>query len=146
MSTADAWENGQLNLVLLNSNFAGLGDATGLRGSSTAGSIYMSLHTADPGEAGNQGTSEISYTGYARVGVPRNGTNWSVSSGVGTNLLDQLFGACTAGSGTATHIGLGTDPTGAGILMFSGALTTPRAISAGIQPRVAASALTITIT
>ena len=33
---------------------------------------YVSLHTGDPGVAGNQSTNEVSYTGYARVAAPFN--------------------------------------------------------------------------
>jgi hypothetical protein len=45
-----------------NANWSNIGDATGIRGSSTAGSLYLSLHTSSPGEAGDQTTNEISYT------------------------------------------------------------------------------------
>ena len=54
MSKADSWENSLLQLLFNNVNVANVGDATGLRGSSTAGSLYVSLHTADPGETGAQ--------------------------------------------------------------------------------------------
>ena len=65
-ASSDAMANAAAtNLLLLmfnNTNWANVGDATGLRGSSTAGSFYLSLHTASPAEAGNQSTNEISYT------------------------------------------------------------------------------------
>ena len=38
-------------------------------GSSVAGSLYVSLHTADPGVGGGQNTNEATYSGYARVAV-----------------------------------------------------------------------------
>jgi hypothetical protein len=66
MSKSNTWENDLLLLVFNNTNASLIGDATGLRGSTTAGSLYLSLHTADPGEAGNQSTNEIAYTSYAR--------------------------------------------------------------------------------
>jgi hypothetical protein len=50
----DAYETALLTLEFNNTNIANVGDATGLRGSSTAGSFYVGLHTADPGEAGSQ--------------------------------------------------------------------------------------------
>ena len=62
MSKGNTFENDLLLLVFNNTNAANIGDATGLRGSSTAGSLYVSLHTADPGEAGDQTTDEITYT------------------------------------------------------------------------------------
>lgn len=39
-----------------------VGNAGGLLPSSVAGSLYLSLHTASPGEGGTQATNEISYT------------------------------------------------------------------------------------
>jgi len=146
MGTATTWADGQLLLIFQNTNFGGLGDATGLRGSTTVGSIYLSLHSADPGAGGNQSTNEISYTGYARLAVARTNVQWSESSGVVTNLLELDFGLCTVGSANVTHVGIGTDPSGSGKLMFSGAVSTPRSISAGVEPRFSASALTVTIT
>ena len=56
MSKSNSLEAGLIDLAFLNTNFANLGDATGLRGSTTAGSLYLSLHTTDPGEAGDQTT------------------------------------------------------------------------------------------
>ena len=78
MSKSNSWENALLLLMFNNSNVANVGDATGLRGSTVAGSLYISLHTADPGEAGDQTTNEIAYTGYARVAVARSGAAWTV--------------------------------------------------------------------
>lgn len=46
---------------------------------SPATNITVALHTADPGEAGNQTTSETAYTGYARVNVARTSGGWTVS-------------------------------------------------------------------
>lgn len=56
-----------------NTDFANIGDAGGLQNSATAGSLYISLHTSDPGEAGSQTTNEANYTSYARVAVARSG-------------------------------------------------------------------------
>ena len=52
MSASDSLETSILNHIFINSDIANIGDATGLRGSSTAGSLYISLHTADPTDAG----------------------------------------------------------------------------------------------
>ena len=67
MSMSNASETALLNLLFNNTDWANVGDAAGLQNSATAGSFYVALHTADPGDAGNQTTSEASYTGYARV-------------------------------------------------------------------------------
>ena len=71
MSLTNTAEANLLNLIFLNLDWANIGDASGLQNSATAGSFYVSLHTSDPGEAGDQSTNEIAYTGYARVAVAR---------------------------------------------------------------------------
>lgn len=144
MSASNAFETAILQLLFENANFANVGDATGLRGSSTAGSLYISLHTSDPGEAGDQTTNEISYTTYARVAVARSTAGWTVTNDTVVNDSAVTFPVCTAGSGTATHFGFGTASSGAGVLLLSGALTANLAISAGITPSFAAGALTAT--
>ena len=122
MSASDSFENAILLLLYNNTAFAKIGDAAGLQPSAGAGSLYVSLHTADPGEAGDQTTSECAYTGYARVAVARSGAGWTVAAEVVSNAAAVTFGACTAGPETATHFGVGTDAAGAGVLLFSAAL------------------------
>jgi hypothetical protein len=143
MSKSNAWENDLLLLVFNNTNSANIGDATGLRGSSTAGSLYVSLHTADPGEAGDQTTSEAAYTSYARVAVARSGAGWTVTANSVSPAANIDFPAGTGGSGTATHFGIGTSSSGAGKLLYSGTLTPNVALGNGITPRIT-SASTIT--
>ena len=60
MTTAAA--NALLLLFFNNTDWAVVGDAAGLQNSAAAGSLYLSLHTATPAEAGIQSTNEISYT------------------------------------------------------------------------------------
>ena len=67
-----------LKLLFQNTTWANVGDATGLVHTTTAGSFFISLHTADP-SAGNQSTSETAYTGYARVAVARSSAGWTVT-------------------------------------------------------------------
>lgn len=144
MSMSNAFESAILSLLFENTNAANVGDATGLRGSTTAGVFYIGLHTADPGEGGSQTTSEATYTGYARVSVARSTAGWTVTGNSVTNDAAINFGACTAGSNTITHFSIGSDASGAGNLFLSGALTGSLAVSAGITPSFAAGALTAT--
>lgn len=123
MSASNAFETSLLSLIFNNANIANIGDATGLRASTTAGSLYVSLHTADPGEAGTQTTSEANYTGYARVAVARSGAGWTVSGNAFSNAAAVAIGPCTSGTNTITHFGIGTDASGTGNLLFKGALT-----------------------
>lgn len=142
MSKSNAWEEGLIRLVFNNTNFANVGDATGLRGSSTAGSLYVSLHTSDPGEGGSQNTNEISYTGYARLAVARDGTPWTVTGGAIENTNELAFPACSGGSPqNATHFGIGTASSGAGVLLYSGALSSTVSIGPGVTPRFPAGSL-----
>lgn len=125
-----------LLLLFNNTNFANVGDVTGLRGSSTAGSFYLSLHTADPGEAGDQTTNEIAYTSYARVAVARSGSGFTVTGNSVSPAANVDFPAGTGGSGTATHFGIGTASSGAGVLLYKGTVTPNIVCGNGITPRL----------
>ncbi len=145
MSMTNAAEAALLDLLFLNTDWANIGDAAGLQNSATAGSFHISLHSADPGEAGNQSTNEISYTGYARVGVARTAGGWTRTTSTIANTALVQFPQATGGTATATHFGIGTDSTGAGNLLLKGALNSSLSISNGIQPQFAAGALTATV-
>ena len=144
MSLSNASESDLLKLIFQNTNFANLGDATGVRGSTTAGSLYVALHTGDPGEAGNQLTSECAYTSYARVGVSRNSGGWTVSGNTVTNTALIQMPQCTGGSETITHVSIGTASSGAGQILYKGALSASLAVSNLIQPQFAIGALQVT--
>ena len=147
MSASNTFESDVLLLLLNNTNISNLGDATGVRGSTTAGSVFVALHTADPGETGTQATSEATYTGYARVAVARSSGGWTISGTAPTqaaNAAAVTFGACTAGSNTITHFSIGDTSSGATKILLSGALTASLAVSAGITPSFAIGQLTAT--
>ena len=143
MSKSNAWETALDLLVFNNTNAANIGDATGLRGSSAAGDLYLSLHTADPGEAGDQTTNEAAYTSYARVPVARSGAGFTVSGNSVALASEISFPAGTGGSGTATYIGIGTASSGAGVLLYSGTLTPNIVLGNGITPQIATTAFLI---
>jgi len=134
-----------LSLLLKNTTWAGVGDATGLVGSSVAGNLYISLHTADPTVAGTQTSSEATYTSYARVAVVRSASGWTVATGAGDNVAAINFPACTGGSSTVTHVGLGTASSGAGILIAYGTLDDEREVTNGVTPSIAAEALDVAL-
>jgi hypothetical protein len=143
MSASNAMETAILALLFNNTNYANVGDATGLRGSTAAGVFYVSLHTADPGEAGTQATSETAYTNYARQSVVRTAAGWTIAGNVASNAAVINWPACGVTGSTVTHFGIGTDVSGAGNLLFSGTATVP-AISSGITPSAAIGAITTT--
>lgn len=144
MSKSNTFENDLLLLVFNNTDITLIGDAAGLQNSATAGSLYVSLHTADPGEAGNQTTNETAYTNYARVAVARSGAGWTVTGNAVANAALVQFPQCGVTGATLTHFGVGTDSSGAGKLLYSGALSASLAVSSGIQPQFAAGDLDIT--
>lgn len=106
--------------------------------------LYVALHTADPGEAGNQQTSEANYTGYARVAVARTSGGWTVTGNQAVNAALVQFPQCTAGSNTITYLSVGTLSSGTGQIIYSGALSSSLSVTSGIQPQFSAGALTIT--
>lgn len=110
--------------------------------------LYVALHTADP-SAGNQSTSEVSYTGYARVAVTRaDNTAWTVSTNTAQNAGVVAFGQATSGSFpiTATHFSIGLSASGAGQIVYSGALGSSLVINNNIIPEFLANQITTTET
>jgi len=105
---------------------------------------YIALHTANPGVAGTQLTSEATYTSYARVAVTA-ATGFSAAAAASTaNTALIQFPQCTGGTNTITHVSIGTASSGAGQVIYSGALSASLAVANLIQPQFAISALTAT--
>ena len=135
---SDALEAGYLDLLFLNIALTLVGNAGGLLPSSVAGSLYFSLHTADPTDAGTQSTSEVAYTSYARTAVARSGAGFSRSANAVSIVSPVTFPAGTGGSGTATFWGIGTDASGTGKLLYSGAISPSIVCGNGVTPQLAA--------
>ena len=133
MSASNNSENLLLNTIFRNSGIPNLGDTTGIVPSTANGSLYMSLHTADPGEAGTQSTSETAYTGYARINVARTTGGWTVTNNSVSPVAAITFGECTAAAGgPITHASIGTGV--ANELLYSGAVTPNITMAVGVQP------------
>ena len=77
MSKGNTFENDILKLIFNATAIANIADNAA---SSPLTNLYASLHTADPGEAGDQTTNETSYTSYARVAVARTSGRGSMST------------------------------------------------------------------
>ena len=107
--------------------------------------LYVSLHTADPGEAGTQSTSEATYTGYARATVVRSAGGWTVANNVASNAAIVNFPECTAGTNTITHVGIGTTASGTGRLIASGTVTPNVSVATGVTVSFAIGALTFSL-
>lgn len=140
MSKGNTFENDLLKLIFNATTIANIAiNAT----SSPLTSLYVGLHTADPGEAGDQTTSESAYTNYVRVAVTRDSSGFTVSTNTVTNAAAVAFAACGATGSTVTYFVVGTASSGAGKILYSGALTSSLAVSSGITPSFAIGALSI---
>jgi hypothetical protein len=144
MSKSNAAETAFLTLVFNNTDWANIGDAGGLQNSAAAGSLYVALHTADPGDAGTAATSECAYGSYARQAVARSGAGWTVSGDTVSNAALIQFPQCSSGSETITYVSITTAVSGTSDILWSGALSASLAVSSGIQPQFAIGALTVT--
>ena len=133
MSKGNTFENDLLKLIFNATAIANVADNAA---ASPLTNLYVSLHTADPGEAGSQTTSECAYTSYARVAVARTGGAWTVTANSVSPAANIDFPAATGGSETATYFAVGTASSGAGKVLYSGSISPTIAISSGVTPRL----------
>lgn len=134
MSKGNTFESDLLALIFNATAIANIADNAA---SSPLTNLYVSLHTADPGEAGSQTTSETAYTGYARVAVARTSGGWTVASGSVSPNANIDFGQCTASPGAAiTHAAVGTASSGTGKVLYKGALSASITMAVGVIPRL----------
>jgi hypothetical protein len=131
MTTAvisDYLETKILNHVLRNTAYTTPGTA-----------VYVSLHTADPTDAGT-GT-EVSGTAYARVQV----TAWDVPASRATQNTNAItWSAAGSNWGTVTHIGI-WDALTTGNMLFYGQLTPSKAVGTGATFSIGAGDLDVTL-
>jgi hypothetical protein len=142
MSATNGTETAILSLIFTATTWADIAenDTTG-----PATSFWISLHTASPGEAGDQTSNETAYTGYARQQVTRDGTGWTVTGGSVTNDGEIAFPQCTASPGSAlTHVGIGKSETSTGTLLLYAALDSSVTMQVGTVPIFSAGELEIT--
>ena len=158
MAKSDSFEVDLLNIILR--NISGGAFAVLSQNTATVGGVcYVSLHTADPGEAGTQSTSEISYGGttpYARQPIARE-TGWNAPfsttapfTAVSNNAIITFPTAPLATNIAVTHFGIGTAASGTGLLLYSGTISVnggagpgTRTITEGIAATFAAGTLII---
>lgn len=133
MSKGNTFENDLLKLIFNGTAIANIADDAG---TSPLTDLYVSLHTADPGEGGDQTTSECAYTSYARVAVSRDNSGWTVTDNSVSPAANIDFPAATGGTETATHVAVGTASSGAGKILYSGAISPNISISSGVTPRI----------
>lgn len=134
MSKSNVFETDILGLIFNGTAIATLAiNAT----ASPLTSLFVALHTADPGEGGTQATNEITYGGYARVAVVRSAGGWVVSGGTVSPVNPVLFPLPSSGAGTiATHASVGTAASGAGKILYKGGLNPAITITLSNQPKI----------
>ena len=143
-SISNVFANELALLLFNNTDIANVGDAAGLQNSATAGSLYISLHTADPGDAGTATTNEASYGSYARVAVARSGAGWTIALRNATNAADIVFPTRSdVGSEVLTNWAIVKETSGASIILFKGALTDSLTVTLNVAPRITAGALDV---
>jgi len=114
----------------------------------TAGTVWVSLHTADPSETG---ASEVTGGNYARISVAAAGwTKTTAGTASATNTAEIVYPATgtvtwSASSPGVTHVGIWNAST-AGNFLFGGALTTARVVAVGDVFKFLATNLTISVT
>lgn len=107
--------------------------------------LYISLHTSNPGVGGSQTTGETSYTNYVRVAVARTTGGWTApSAGATSNAALIQFAQCGVTGATITYVAIGTASSGAGKVLYAGALSSSLAVAQLIQPQFAINALQVT--
>ena len=125
MSLSDFAENELLDALLNNGSFAG------------GATVYVSLHTADPGEAG---ANEVAGGSYARQASG----GFAAAAG-GTTDNDAIIDFTLMPAETMTHVGI-WDAVTAGNFLIGGALAANKTTNAGDTFRIAAGDLDVTLT
>lgn len=138
MSKGNTFENDWMKLIFNATAIANIADNAS---SSPLTSLYVALHTADPGEAGDQTTSECAYTSYARVAVLRTSGGWTITANSVSPVANIDFPSCTGGSETATYFSVGVATSGASKLLYSGAISPTIVITSGVIPRLTTSSV-----
>lgn len=134
MSKGNTFENDFLKLIFHGTPIANLADNAA---SAPATNLYLGLHTADVGEGGNETANECAYAGYARVAIARSSSGFTIVNNTVTLAAAALFPEAPAGADeTATHWHVGTSASGAGKVLYKGAIDPTIVITEGVQPKL----------
>lgn len=126
--------NDYLKLLLNATAIANIADNAA---SSPLTNLFFALATANPAAAGDQTTSEATYTSYARVSVARTTGGFTASSAQSSSPVATVsFPAATGGSETETYATLGTVTSGAGKLLYFGTISPTLAVANGVTPQL----------
>ena len=115
-------------------------------GSTPYTNLYVSLHNASPGVGNAQTTNETAYTNYLRIAIARTSGGWTVSTNSVSNAALAQFAQCGVTGDTINYVAIGTDSSGAGNVLYEGALNSPLTVANLIQPQFPIGALVSTET
>ena len=121
-------ENALINATLRNTTYT------------SVATVYVSLWTSDPTDAGSGTEVSTSGTGYARTAV----TFGAPSNGVTLNSADVTFPTATASWGTVGWIGI-NDAATSGNLLYHTALDTSKTIDSGDIFKISTGNLSVTL-
>lgn len=136
MPKSNVYSTDLLKLLFQNAAISGIA-AVGANAS-----VFVSLHTASPGVAGTQTTSEAAYPSYARVTTTRNATDWPLTGQIiNPKAAGITFPASTGSpSETETFFAVGELVTTGGKIFYYGAIApTITMNAAGITPQLTAA-------
>jgi hypothetical protein len=135
MSKGNTFETDLLQLIFNATAIANIADNAA---SAPLTNLWVSLHTADPGETGTQGTSETSYTGYTRISVARTTAGWAVTGNSVSPVSAISFPTATSTStGTLTHFGCGVSSASTGgKILYKGTVTPNINFGQNVVPRL----------
>src|SRR6187455_2492211 len=118
MSKSDTFENQLLALIF---NGTAIPNIAQNNLTSPATQFFWALHTADPGDTGDQTAAEASYAGYARQPVARSTGGMSAPALGFTHLVANMVWPLATGPVlpsvvTVTHFSIGMNVSGASMI------------------------------
>ena len=146
MPKSASYETSNLALLL---NAIGIAKVADNTVTSPLTNLYIALHTANPGSSGNQSTSEISYTGYAREPILRSSGSpaWTITGSNPASASPNSpinFATSTGGAGgTVTYFSIGSLASGAGVIYYYGVVSPNITVTSGVAPQLS-TATTVT--
>lgn len=108
--------------------------------------LWLSMHTVALTATATQSTSEATFSGYARISILRNTSDWDdLTLGI-ENAVRKAYAANTGSSQTVLAFGLGLNSSGAGDLILYGTINAPtgKVVATGDAPSFEIGDLEIT--
>lgn len=145
---SSTFKNKLLQLIFNNVSYAGIGDTSGVLGSTSAGNLYIRLCTSASVVNDTTIGTEATFGGYPTKGlaVPRNTTNWTVTANQVKNAIALTFPTTTSGSDVIRYFEIWIDNTATGesSRLYWGQLDFDKAVVVGKAFYFAINAVVIT--